>query len=307
MATHGAIVLEEPQEPDFPAFLAGELSAQEYLEDKEVEFPLFARHQLELLRKMHRKGKAILQVEPYLERLIKIHQSLAAGMPRAQVEGQPELKEVYAAESRASRALLTFYTLAHTAPFPRVVAAVREFAQADAARFRLRDRLRAEALVPLADQYPRLYVEAGYIHLHLIKALVRQSRGRVQVRPLFLLAAPSLKAIKRPRPLGPGDLLTLRYIFGVPTSPATANLLAARSLIHIKLLGKKELVPKNHPHPHLTDEIRAWRLTEPLSFEDCAKLYPQVRRLSPNEAVAMVEKYLKLGEQAGRRPDTPCS
>ncbi len=293
MAHHDAIALEEAPEEDFAALLAGKKSVADYLEDKDVEFPDFSTQQLEMAKRLHRQGKAIWQVEPYQEKLIQIHELLAAGKPRTEVEPRPEFQEVYAAESRASRTLLTFYTVAHTAPFPRVVAAVQAFAQADAARFRLRDSLRAKVLAPLSEKYPRLYVEAGYIHLFLIKALAKLVPGKVRLKPKFLLASRSLPAIGRPRPLGPGDLLTLHYIFSAPLSAAKANLLAARSLIHIQLLNKGEMAPGADPAPHLADEIRAYRLSSCLSFEDCVTLYPLVRAAPPEEAGAVVAGYLE--------------
>ncbi len=292
MSRHDAIALEEPPEEDFRDFLEGNLGAANYLADKDVEFPDFSLRQLDLVKGLFEQQKAILQVEPYQEKLIQIHALLAAGHPRAEVEPRPEFQEVYAAESAASRTLLTFYAAAHTAPFPRVVAVVKEFARTDAARFRLRDRLRAEALAPLVPQFPRLYVEAGYIHLFLIKALAQRLDGRVRLRPKFVLASRALPALGRPRPLGPGDLLTLHYIFGGKISPEKENLLAARSLIHIQLLNKSELAPGADPTPHLTDEVRAARLSGRLSSEDCAALYPQVRKAPPAEAVATVMRYV---------------
>ena len=292
MSRHEALVLEEASEDDFHPFLAGEISAMEYLADKDVEFPEFSLQQLDMVKRWHGRGKAILQVEPYQEKLIRIHELLAAGHPREEVENRPELKEVYAAESSTSRTLLRFYAAAHTAPFPRVVDTVKDFARTDAARFRLRDTFRAEALAPLSTRFPRLYVEAGYIHLFLIKALSRLVSTRVRLRPRFVLASHSLAAIGRPRPLGPGDLLTLYYIFGSPLSPEKENLLAARSLIHIQLLNKSEIAPGGDSAPHLADEIQAFRLSSRLAFEDCATLYPQVRKAPPEEAVAMVKSFL---------------
>ncbi|MBW1990770.1 MAG: hypothetical protein JRI59_01300 [Deltaproteobacteria bacterium] len=243
MENHDAIVLEEAPEPDFPRVLAGEMGIEEYLADKDLEFPRYSRAQLHLLRDLVREGKRIFQSEPYLERLIRIHELLARGLTRPEVESRPGLKVVYEAEARASAALLAFYTRAHSAPFPRVVAAVRDFAQADAARFRLRDELRARDLLPFLRNFPRLYVEAGYIHLFLLKKLRQLLAGRAGLRPVFLLAAPSRQALGRPRPLGPGDLLTLFYIFGLKVKKEKEDLLAARSLIYIKLLGKEELAP----------------------------------------------------------------
>ncbi|MEJ5328845.1 MAG: hypothetical protein WHT07_01665 [Desulfobaccales bacterium] len=293
MARHEAVILEEAPEADFPAVLAGDLGIDDYLADKEVEFPRYSREQLRGVRRLQERGVRILQVEPYLERLISIHEALAAGQPRAAVEGREEFREVYAAESRATAALLRFYRLAHTAPFPEVVAAVQSFARADAARFRLRDTLRAAAVAPHVHEFSRLYVEAGYIHLYLVQALRRQLAGKARVRPVFLLAARSRALMGRPRPLGPGDLLTLNYIFGKAMSPATAALLAAQSLIHIQLLSKEEYLPGPEAAPHLADEARAWRLSSTLSYQDCQHLYPRVRRLPPQAAVAEVEGYLK--------------
>jgi hypothetical protein len=292
MSHHEAIVLEEPPEKEFPNFLAGKISTTDYLVDKDVWFPEFSIQQLEMVKKLHARGKTIFQVEPYQERLIRIHESLAAGYPRAEVENQPEFRDVYAAEHGTSRNLIAFYAAAHTAPFPKVVATVKEFARADAVRFRLRDQLRAEALAPLARQFSRLYVEAGYIHLFLLKTLARLLAGKAHLKPKYTLGSLSLAALGRPRPMGPGDLLTLYHIFKTLLSPEKENLLAARSLIHIQLLDKTEKAPGADLTPHLTDEIRAVRLSSQLSFEDCANLYPKVRRAAPEEAVAVVTNYL---------------
>jgi len=293
MSRHEAIVLEEPPEEDFQDFLEGNISAADYLANKDVWFPEFSVRQLEMIKGLHAQGKVILQVEPYQAKLIQIHESLAAGQLRAEVEGRPELRDVYAAEHATSRNLLTFYAAAHTAPFPKVVETVKDFALADSVRFRLRDSLRAEALAPLSAKFSRLFVEAGYIHLFLFKVLARLVAGKARLQPKFVLASLSLEASGRPRPVGPGDLLTLHYIFGGNISPEKENLLAARSLIHIQLLDKNEMPPGTDPTPHLTDEIQAVRLTSRLSYEDCATLYPKVRRAPPEEAVAVVASYLE--------------
>lgn len=295
MVLHDAIALEEAPEPDFPELLNGKISVADYLEEKDVEFPEFSQGQLEMLRELHGQGKAIFQVEPYLEKLIRIHELLADGRPPEEVESRPELREVYAVERLTTGALLAFYTAAHTGPFPRVVAAVKDFARADAVRFRLRDELRAVALSSLVGTFSRLYVEAGHIHLYLIRALRRRLAGRARLRPVFLMAFRALPALKNPPPLGPGDLLTLRHVFGLATAPHREDLLAARSLIYIKLLQKTEMAPGADPTPDLTDEIRASRLVSPLSWGDCAVLYPRVRQAAPAEAVALVAKYVKGG------------
>jgi hypothetical protein len=299
MSHHEAIVLEDPPEEEFPDFLEGNISTADYLADKDVWFPEFSIQQLEMVKELHARGKTVFQVEPYQERLIRIHESLAAGQPRVEVENQPELKDVYAAEHATSRNLLAFYAASHTAPFLKVVATVKEFARADAVRFRLRDQLRAEAIAPLTQQFSGMYVEAGYIHLFLLKTLARLIAGRANVRPKYALSSLSLAALGRPRPMGPGDLLTLYHIFKTPLSSEKEDLLAARSLIHIQLLDKNEKAPGEDPTPHLTDEIRAVRLTSRLSLEDCANLYPKVRKAPPEETVAVVAGYLAGKEGLG--------
>jgi hypothetical protein len=40
------------------------------------------------------------------------------------------------------------------------------------------------------------------------------------------------------------------------------------------------------------DEIKAWRLSGLLSFEDCANLYPEVSQALPQEAGDLVQAYL---------------
>jgi len=201
----------------------------------------------------------------------------------------------------------TFYTCAYSAPFPKVVEAVENFARADAARFRLRDELRAREIAALSNSFSRLYTEAGYIHLFLVSRLRRFLAGKARLRPVFLLASASRQILGRPRPLGPGDTLTLGNIFQVPLSREKAELLAARSLIYIKLLNKEELIPSGaRPTPHLEDEIRACRLAATLSYQDCAVLYPEIRRLPPSAAVRTVSRYLaaKTGK-AFEEPPAP--
>jgi hypothetical protein len=303
MAYHEAIILEEAPEPDFPDMLAGKLQVQDYLADKDVEFPEYSRKQMVMLRELHQEGKGIFQVEPYLERLIRIHELLTQGLTRPQVENQAGLKEVYDAEALASAALLNFYARAHGAPFPQVVSAVKDFAQADAARFRFRDDLRARALLPLVNSFASLYVEAGYIHLFLVKRLRELLTGQARLRPVFLLAGPSLKKLGRPRPMGPGDLLTLLNILNFSLKKQKEEVLAARSLIYIKLLCKEEMVPTaDHPTPHMDDEIQAYRLTADLTVRDCAALYPEIRRLPPEAAAQAVRRYLRKNRDNLKNP-----
>jgi hypothetical protein len=57
MASHQAIALEEPPEEDFTDFLRGDLSADDYLADKDVEFPEFSLRQLDLVKGLYEQKK----------------------------------------------------------------------------------------------------------------------------------------------------------------------------------------------------------------------------------------------------------
>jgi hypothetical protein len=293
MWRHDAVVLEEAPEIKFPDVLSKQLDLEVYLENQDMQFPEFSRRQLERLQELHLARKAIYQIEPYLERVREIHALLAQGAPPREVADRPHLRAVYETEKQADGLLLKFYACSHTAPFGRVVIAVKEFARADAARFRLRDELRAQALLPLVDKFSQIYVEAGYIHLYLVKTLRKRLSGKALLRPVYLMASRARPELGAPRPLAPGDLLTLSYIFESGLSEALKELLAARSLIYIQLLQKTEMAPEPDPTPHLTNEIIAYRLTEHLSFDDCAFLYPQVKLASPEIAQKEVQRYLE--------------
>jgi hypothetical protein len=58
--------------------------------------------------------------------------------------------------------------------FETSIEAIKHFARLDAARFHLRDSLRAQALVPLIKEYPAAFIEAGVIHYPLQNEFVPQ-------------------------------------------------------------------------------------------------------------------------------------
>lgn len=118
MELHRAVILEEPPSALFPEMLAGLITAEDYLMEADSQFPQFDCQMCGLIREMHREGKQIFQVEPYLEMLIRIHELLAAGKTKEDVKAMPALKEVYEAESMASGALITFYSTS-ARPFRR--------------------------------------------------------------------------------------------------------------------------------------------------------------------------------------------
>ncbi len=295
MREHDTIALEEPPHPDFHAMLCGDITIEDYLQETDYEFPRFAEASCRLYRVLHASGKRLLQVDPYMEKLNRLHDFLADGGDLQAVDPKDPMQAVYYAEKRATAALLHFYETSMTAPFTHVVQAVIQFARADAARIALRDAMRAKRLAEEALKVSTLYVESGYIHWKLFRDLCRCIEPKRRVRVCFLLEREARGRLGRKQVLGPGDTLTLLFVFHPKIRGPFVDLLAARSLIYIKLLHKGEMEPDEASVPHLEDEIQAYRLTDRLSLTDCEKLYSQVRRRSPQEAREIVKTYSAKG------------
>ena len=292
MEQHQIIVLEEAPLPEFLDMLDGRLPIDEYMMALDSGFPGFERLMCVLLRDLHSKGRQIIQVEPYLETLLQIHELLSDGNTPEDVIKDPRLESVYRAEKRATGALLDYYTHSLTAPFDDVVDSVNAFAKADADRLVMREYLRAQAIKPLTSYGVDIYVEAGYIHYPLYHYL-RKALGRAQrIRVVYLLEPVVRKLKGRRRNMGPGDILTLRYALHGGLPEDLADLLAARSLIYIKLLQKDELLPGDADAPHSEDEVRVNRIVDSLNFEDCRALFDQIRLAKRERAIRVVEEYL---------------
>jgi hypothetical protein len=295
MEQHQMIVLEEAPVPEFGAMLDGRLSIDEYMMTLDSGFPEFERLMCGLLRELHREGRQVNQVEPYLETLLEIHEILASGKTPEDIVKDPRLVEVYEAEKRATGALLAYYRDSVGAPVDDVIEAVKTFARADADRLLMRERLRAEAIKPLVSDKLDIYIEAGYIHYPLFHYL-RKVIGRTQrIRVVYLLAPVVRRLGGRRRNMGPGDILTLHYALHGALPEDIEDLLAARSLIYIKLLQKEELLPGTSDAPHSEDEVSVNRMVDRLSMEDCRSLFHKIRLTKREGALREVEAYLAKG------------
>jgi hypothetical protein len=292
MERHEITVLEEPSNPAFSLMLSGDLPPDEYLLEVDSEFPVFDRLLCGVLREVHGVGRRILQVEPYLERLIAIHELLAGGGTVPDVLASDSLRDVYRMERDATKALIDYYARSVSRPFVEVVEAVKTFAAVDAKRLVLRDRLRAQAIAGAAAPGDSIFVEAGYIHYSLYRHLLDQSGGSRNVRVRFLLDPAVRKLRAKRRNLGPGDVLTLRHALRRHPSSSLADLLAARSLIFIKLIQTEELLPGASPWPHAADEARVNGMVDRLSWEDCQRLFEEIRLLRQDRALQKVEAFL---------------
>lgn len=285
------IVLEDTPHPLFAMMVVGQIEIEKYVQSLETDFPKFMTAQCRLIQGAYKQGKKIVQIDPYIEKLIQMYQCLE------EIKQIPEFTEVYNAEHEVTGKLINYYQLA-MGKFDEAVAAVLAFAQADAKRIALRDKMRAEKIVHyLQNKEGKIFVEAGYIHLKLTSFLRKIAPSDWQIRAAFLLAKPARELAKSilhkslPYPLVPGDILTFWYMGKKKINPAKANLLAARTLIYNKLLATEELEPtSSEPYPHLHQEFQIKAMLGRLSYNDCQRLYEVVKFLPREKVWQLLEK-----------------
>jgi hypothetical protein len=114
-----------------------------------------------------------------------------------------------------------------------------------------------------------------------------------QVRLLFLADAAMETRSEKGHLYGPGDQLTLLYIFHATLKqPEREAILAARALIYSKLITKVEMTENLSALPHLRNEWACIQMVGQLSIDDCRRLFPLVRRVGTLEAQQTVADYL---------------
>jgi hypothetical protein len=293
MRRHEAIFLEEPPDAGFEPMLAGRLAVDDYLMQLDVEYPTFSKNMCDLLQELKGQGKKIFQVEPFLKILLGIHEFFAEGHLPGELQKNAIQYPVYLAERNATQALLAYYQTVMAGSFDDTIDAIIRFARMDAARFGLRDSLRAQEIASMVKKYASSYVEAGVMHYPLWHRLRQQLQGKLAVKVIFLADDALASSGPKGRLYGPGDQLTLMYIFH-PGILATRRekLLAARSIIYSKIIEKNELTDNLNRFPHLRNELDCIRITRQLSLEDCRRLFPLMRRASSSEARKIVGGYL---------------
>jgi hypothetical protein len=294
MEQHQIIVLEEPPHPKLADMLNGNLSIGDYLMEVDIEFPEFDRLMCNEARRLHQQGKKLLQIEPYLEKLLKIHEYFAEGMTPVDVLNMADLKTVYLSEKSATGALINFYARSMEKDFKQVIESVKAFANADAQRSNLRSILRSGAIASL-DTTKKIYVESGYIHYPLYRYLLHNFKGNQNIRAVYLMQPVFKKLGCKRRNMGPGDILTLYYALNLPIKEDLANLLSARSLIYTQLIETQEMLPdQSDMTPHTSDEALVNKLVDRLGFEDCKTLYSEIRFKNRHESLDLVQSYLRI-------------
>jgi hypothetical protein len=291
MHRHETVFLEEPFDPAFSRMLAGKIGVDTYIAGLDTEYPEFSRQSCRLFRKLASQGIRFYQVEPFLDELIQVHEMFAAGQRPTDIAPNTARMQVYLAEKRATKTLISFYRAAVDQPFDTVLEHLKEFARADAARFRLRDHMRVRALSEHLKQAPSAYIEAGTMHLGLHRALQGQVPFARPITHRHVMAAQTLALTGRSYLMGPGDVLTLRYIINPRANSASCERLAARSLIFSKITAKEELLADDGLFPHLRDQWQAIQTVNRLDVADCKMLFNDIRAKKTMAAKAHVDDY----------------
>ena len=292
MADHAAVFLEEPPSRALDEMLRGDIPIENYVAMLDTEYPEFSFRMAAALRRLFAKGIMIFGVEPYLAHLIEIHELFADGGSPADLQPDTTRKRVYLAEHAATGALLAFYEAAARGSFSQLIKTVKGFARQDARRFVLRDRLRAAELAKVIPDHSSAYVETGQMHYALWRYLRDELGTGFHVRPKFLLDLTKTPPGVNKHLYGPGDLLTLMYIFHPGSHDVRENLLAAQSLIYHRLDTKVEMSPTDEDYPHADQDMSVLARVGQLSMSDCRRLYGRIREEKPRRALNIVDHYL---------------
>ena len=284
MEVHGTIILEEPPDENFEKMLSRTMSIESYLETLDIEYPEFGRAISRTLRNLHDQGKAIFQVEPFMERLLEIHGLFSQGGSPSDIQPGTDLHAVYHSERKATAALLRFYRVSTSGSFEETISAVKKFALMDAERFSLRDNMRAKAVSEIITGQGSYYIEAGQIHYPLWRRLKSLLPRAYPLKVRFLMKDAVREMGYRGHLYGPGDLLTLSYLFHENSDEKTEDLMAARALIYNKLIWKEEITESSVPYPHTLDEFETAETVRKLSLDDCRRLFASIRSVSTLEA-----------------------
>lgn len=296
MQEHDMVILEEPPHYEFQAMLAGQVTLEAYLLQLDLGYPEFARLQYRLLQQLARSGKKIMQVEPYLNSLLEIQASFARNHSPGELDRSTEQYAVYSREREATGPLLAYYRAVRAGDFEAILSAVKAFAAADAARFRLRDALRAGKILTVLPAGGSVYVEAGTVHLLLHKYLragLLSQDWRLQVR---FLEKDAMRLLGISGTIfSPGDELTIAHMFKKQMGAQREDLLAAQALMYAKLIRKDEIRASDSAFPHTRAEVETIGLVRQLAFVDCETLFFRIRSMPPQQAMEEVQRYLEIG------------
>ncbi len=293
MQTHDCIFLEEPTHPEFQGMLAGRIDPEVHMMELDLGYPVFALKQYRLLQLLSQAGKQIEQVEPYLEHLVAIQEFFADGNSPADLDRSSEQYLVYCSEKEVTGLLIEYYNVVKGDDFCTILKKMQEFAIADAARFLLRDSLRAREIVNRLQCGNHIYIESGSIHLALYKYLKEIIPDNCSLHVAFIEREAMRYLGVTGNMFSPGDELTLSYIFGKKQRQDRQDLLCAQALIYSKLVRKDEIRPSDIGYPHTRNDLETTKIVRQLSITDCRELFYRIRSHSIEDSWSILRKFTK--------------
>ena len=141
------------------------------------------------------------------------------------------------------------------------------------------------------------------MHFSLQRLIRQQMSKDVKVQAIFLADDILRDMGHKSRLYGPGDQLTLLYIFNPNLNDNDReSLLAARSLIYSKIVQKEEVAHNTESYPHIRDELLCINVIRILYMQDCRRLYDRIRGAGTYDSRQIVADYVK-----GKRPEVSMS
>ncbi len=267
---YNTLVLEEPYNIFLDRYLRGVISLEEYVSLSDTNFPLYTFYQAKLLKNLHAQGLKILQIEPYLEIIEKIHTSIKTGK-FGEYTSNPEVRNVLNVEREVVGKLIEYQEALMKGDFDDIVNKVIEFTKRDSERFRLRDYMRAIEISKLEED-GKFVVEAGYMHV-LLPIFLRDLNVKLETVNLLEKACRMLNVEYLENP---GDLLAKAYMLRQDLDDSD-RLLAAQSLIYVSMISKEEKLPSpDTPYPHLIEETAVSKKVRAMSYEECKREFTRI-------------------------------
>jgi hypothetical protein len=168
------------------------------------------------------------------------------------------------------------------------------FAKADAARFILRDALRAEQILGELTYGKDTYIEAGSIHL-LLQTLIAEGLRENQCLNIHSIDTEVVSILGDQSNLfSSGDELTLGYISGKAIDEQQWQRLCSQSLIYSKIIRKEEISSAAVKFPHTRNELETISIVKELSVASREKLFQRIRSLPTEQAAKIVRNYGRI-------------
>jgi hypothetical protein len=265
-------VLEEPMTLELNKLLSGEMDIDEYIMWVNTPFPVYTLHLMRALLDLKNRGLKVLPVEPYLQIVEGIHEAVEANRYDEYVKNEV-VQKVLKVEREATGALIEYHEAFMSRDFDSVVEATLKFAKADAKRFVLRDKMRADKIAEINEN---CLVEAGQIHFLLEEEL--KNRAEVSNVDSVNIVEKVANTLGIDYVKNPGNELTEIYIKEIIGEEFNGDveLLAAQALIYITLVSKEEMVPEEGQFPHLLDEVKCAKIARSMSYDNCRKFMNRV-------------------------------